>query len=144
MDFLHQAFDRVIFYGLLALFVVIAVPYGSVHVWWVALFECVVFVFAIMASIDLLITKDGLPANSSIAVPLLILCLFLVFQSLPVFGFSNPVIPDLRSAISADPFTTQQLSIKLFALIIAGVLLLRYINTKSRLRALTYVVIAIA
>src|SRR5262249_23593230 len=39
---------------------------------------------------------------------------------------------------------TQQLSIKLFALIVAGILLLRYINTESRLRALTYTVIAIA
>ena len=144
MGFLHRTFDRVIFYGLLALFVVVAVPYGSVQPWWVALFECVIFVFAIMGSIDLLLTKEAPPPNSRVALPLLILCLFLVFQSLPFSAFSNSVIPDLRRAISADPFTTQQLAIKLFTLIIAGVLLLRYVNTESRLRLLTYIVITIA
>jgi O-antigen ligase len=144
MALFPRIIDRVVFYGLLALLVVIAIPYGSVQQWWVALFECVVFVFAILASFDLLLTKDALPAGSRVALPLLILCLFLIFQSLPFLGFSNPVFPDLRRAISADPFTTQQLSIKLFALIVAGILLLRYINTESRLRVLTYTVIAIA
>ena len=133
-----------IFYGFLALTVVIAIPYGSVQPWWTAAFECVVFGLGIVAVIDLWITGQVLPGNTSIAVPLLVLVIFLLVQSLPLFAFANAVIPDLRESISADPFTTQQLAIKLMALVVAGVLVLRYANTDSRVRSLAYVVIGIA
>lgn len=133
-----------IFYGFLALIVVIAIPYGSVQPWWTAAFECVVFGFGIVAVIDLWITGQRLPANAKAALPLLILVLFLVVQSLPLFAFASVVIPDLRQSISADPFTTQQLAIKLLALIVAGVLLLRYTNTDSRVRSLAYVIVGVA
>jgi O-antigen ligase len=140
---LHQILDRIVFYGLLTTIVVTAVPYGSAQLWWTALFECVVFVLAIVGILDLMITKDSLPTGASVALPLILMCVFLLFQSLPLFAAGNQVIPDLRVSISADPFSTQQLAIKLLALILAGVLLLRYANTESRLRAVVYVVIAV-
>jgi hypothetical protein len=34
--------SRVIFYTLLVLIALVAVPYGTVEPWWMALFECVV------------------------------------------------------------------------------------------------------
>ena len=141
---IHHIIDRVVFYGLLVTIAVTAIPYGAVQTWWVALFECLVFILAIVAIIDLLITKDGLPPGASTALPLVILCMFLLFQSLPLFAANNPVISDLRLSISADPFTTQLLSIKLFAFILAGVMLLRYTNSKRRLRILVYVLIGIS
>jgi O-antigen ligase len=140
---LHQILDRIVFYGLLTTIVVTAVPYGSAQLWWTALFECLIFVLAIVALVDLIITKDTLPAGSSIAFPLLVLCLFLLFQSLPLFASDNSVIQNLRLSISADPFTTQLLAVKLFALIVTGVLLLRYADTEARVRTLVYVVIAV-
>lgn len=143
MDLTHRIFDRVIFHGLLLTIVITAIPYGSVQPWWIALFECAIFVLAMVAVVDLIITKERLPAGASVALPLLALCLFLLFQSLPLFASGNAVIPDLRLAISADPHTTQLLAIKLLAFVLAGVLLLRYVNTEERVRTLVYLVIGI-
>lgn len=139
----HRILDRVVFIGLLVTIVVTAIPYGSVQPWWVAIFECLIFLLGILGAVDLLITRQRLPVGASVALPLLILCGFIVLQSLRVFAANNPVIPDLRLAISADPYSSQQVAIKLFALIVAGVLLLRYANTESRLRLVVYVVIGV-
>jgi len=140
---LHQILDRIVFYGLLTTIVVTAFPYGSAQPWWTALFECLVFVLAIVGILDLMITKDSLPKGASVAVPLVLMCLFLLFQSLPLFAAGNQVIPDLRLSISADPFNTQQLAMKLLTLILVGVLLLRYAKTEARVRAVVYVVIGV-
>ena len=140
---LHRIIDRIVFVGLLVTIVVTAIPYGSVQPWWVAVFECLVFLLGILGAVDLLITRERLPVGASVALPLVILCGFVVLQSLQLFAASNPVIPDLRLAISADPYTSQQFAIKLFALIVAGVLLLRYANSQFRLRMVIYVVIGI-
>lgn len=143
MAAIHHLIDRVVFYGLLVTIAVTAIPYGSVQPWWTALFECVIFVLAILGIIDLLITKDQLPAGIAIALPLVLLSLFLVFQSLPLFATNDSIIPGLRLSISADPFATQLLAVKLLALILAGVLLLRYANTERRLRTVVYVVLGV-
>jgi len=103
-----------------------------------------VFGLGLAAVVDLWITRERLPINAGVGLPLVILVLFLWVQSLPLFAFPSAVIPDLRESISADPFTTQQLAIKLLALVIAGVLVLRYTNTDSRVRSIAYVVIGIA
>lgn len=140
---LHRVIDRVVFCGLLVTIVVTAIPYGSVQPWWVAVFECLVFGLGILSAVDLLITRERLPVGASVALPLVILCGFIFLQSLRLFAASNPVIPDLRLAISADPYTSQQVAIKLFALIVAGVLLLRHANSQFRLRIFVYVVIGV-
>jgi O-antigen ligase len=143
MGLAHRILDRVIFYGLLGAIVITAVPYGSVQPWWVALFECVMFALGALAIVDLFITKDRLPAGASVALPLLILCLYMVFQSLPLFGRDTTVLSSLRVSLSADPYTTQLLALKLFALILAGVLLVRYANTEPRTRTLVFVVLGV-
>jgi O-antigen ligase len=143
MALAHRILDRLIFYGLLVAIVVTAVPYGSVQPWWAALFECLIFALGILAVIDLLITNDRLPAGASVALPLLILCLFLVFQSLPLFGRDTSVLSSLRASISADPYTTQLLALKLLALILAGLLLLRYANAETRVRTLVLVLLGV-
>ena len=139
----HRIIDRVVFVGLLVTIVVTAIPYGAVQPWWVAVFECLIFLLGMLAAIDLLITRDRLPAGTSVALPLVLLCGFIVLQSLRLFAANNPVIPDVRLAISADPYSSQQVAMKLFALIVAGVLMLRYANSESRLRSLVYVVIGL-
>ncbi|HXT63764.1 MAG TPA: O-antigen ligase family protein [Pyrinomonadaceae bacterium] len=143
MTTVHKIINRIVFYVLLATIVVTAIPYGSVQPWWIALFECVTFVLAVLAIVDLWITKTGLPQGASVALPLVVFCLFLLFQSLPLFAAADSVIPGLRLSISADPFTTQQLAMKLLALMLAGLLLLRYANTEDRIRVVAYTVIGV-
>jgi O-antigen ligase len=57
--------------------------------------------------------------------------------------FSGPGPVNLRTSLSADPFSTRLFAIELFALVVAVLLLLRYTSTKARLRKLIYVVIAV-
>ena len=144
MPSITRILDRVIFYGLLATIVLSAIPYGTVQPAWIALFECLVFIFGLLGLLDLLFAKAPLPAGISLAVPVIVLCLFILFQALPLFAGQNEVVPKLRLSISADRFSSLQLAIKLFALLVAGVLLLRYARTETRLRVLVYVVISIA
>ena len=144
MSLASRVFDRVIFYGLLGTIVLTTIPYGSVHPWWIALFECIVFILGALALIDLFLTKATLPEGKSLAVPLLALCIFILFQALPIFEASNRELPNVRLALSADPFSSLQLAIKLFAFIVVGVLLLRYTSSEKRLRSLVYVVVGVA
>lgn len=141
---LHRILDRVVFYGLLASIALAAIPYGSVQPWWTALFECLIFLLGVIAVIDLLVTRQRLPLGSSVALPLVLLCLFAALQSVPFFAPQNPIVPNLRLSISADPYSSQQVAIKLFALIVVGILLLRYTSSEKRLRTVMYAVIAVA
>ena len=135
-----RALDCSIFYGLLGVIALTAIPYGAVEPWWVALFECLVFVLAILAVIESFFGK-GRPVSFSLAAPILVLILFIVLQSLPLFSGTGPI--SVRTSLSADPFGSRQFAVKLFALLIVGLLLMRYTSSKARLRALIYLVIGI-
>ena len=139
-----RVLDSVIFFSLLLTIALTAIPYGTVQPWWVALFECFVFVLAILALIQGFISKGLRVDGLSLAMPLALLVLFALFQSLPLFSATaNESWPGLRLSLSADPYTTRLFAVRLFALIVAGLLLLRYTNSRSRLRTLIYVVIGI-
>ena len=129
-----------IFYGLLLVIALTAIPYGTVEPWWVAFFECAVFAIAIFAVVESFAATRR-PPDLSLALPLLILILFLVFQSLPLFSGIGPI--SVRTSISADPFGTQRLAVKLLALVVTGLLLLRYTSSRARLSMLIYVVIGV-
>jgi O-antigen ligase len=144
MSLVNRVLDRVIFYGLLVTLVLTAIPYGTVQPLWIALFECWVLFLGLLGLADLLMTKSDLPVGASLAVPALVLCLFIVFQTLPWLGSNNALLSGVRLSISADRFSTFQLAIKLFAMIVAGLLMLRYTESESRLRLLVYTVIGVA
>src|SRR5260370_25993463 len=65
-----------IFYSLLALIALVAIPYGTVEPWWQALFECVVFVLAAFSLIELFLSGSGQFSSYRILLPLVALALF--------------------------------------------------------------------
>lgn len=130
-----------IFFSLLVTIALTAIPYGTVQPWWIAVFECVVFVIAILAVIETSIGKSWSRDQLMLFAPLLLLTLFVAFQSLPLFSRIGPL--GLGSALSADPYGTRLLAIRLLALVLAALLLLRYTSSQARLRKLIYVIIAI-
>jgi O-antigen ligase len=132
--------DGLIYFFLLATLVLTAIPYGTIQPWWIALFECLVFVAAMLALIEVIISKRW-SLDLSLVVPLLALILFALIQSLPLFSGSGPMNP--RTSISADPYGTRLFAIQLFALTLVVLLLRRYVSTKTRLRGLIYVIIAV-
>ena len=133
--------SRLIFFSLLATIALTAIPYGTVQPWWIAIFECVVFVIAVLGVIETSVGKSWSRNNLSLFAPLLLLTLFIVFQSLPLFSGIGPL--GMGAALSADPYGTRLFAIRLFALIVAALLLLRYTSSKARLRNLIYVIIAV-
>ena len=119
-----------------------AIPYGTVQPWWISAFECAVFLIAILAVVEFSITKRW-QLQWSLMAPLLVLILFAMIQSIPLFSGPGPISP--RTAISADPFGTRLFALQLTALVFVSLLLLHYTSTstKARLTTLIYVIVGI-
>src|SRR2546426_553409 len=54
-----RVLDRLIFYLLLVMIPLTAIPYGAVEPWWVAIFECAVFLLAVLGVADAFIVKSA-------------------------------------------------------------------------------------
>ena len=132
--------DRFIYFSLLTTIVLTTIPYGTVQPWWIAIFECLVFVIAILGVIETIISKRW-SLNLLLVAPLLALILFAFIQTLPLFSGPRPMSP--RTSLSADPYNTRLFAVQLFALTLVVVLLRRYILSKARLRGLIYVIIGV-
>ena len=132
--------DPFIYYSLLVLIAWTAIPYGTVQPWWIAVFECGVFIIAMLAVIDIGLTRRG-PLNFSPVWPLLALVVFALIQSLFLFSSSGPM--GSATAMSADPFGTRSFALQLFALTLAILLLARYVSSQSRLQKLLFVIIGV-
>ena len=133
--------DPVIYYSLLALVALTAIPYGTVQPWWIAAFECGVFLIAGLAVIDAAINKKS-SLRISPVLPLLALVLFALIQSVPMFRAAGPIAS--LSAVSADPYGTRSFAVQLFALTLVILLVCRYVSSERRLRKLVFVIIGIA
>ena len=132
--------DGLIYFLLLATLVLTAIPYGTIQPWWISLFECFVFVIAMLGLIEAIISKRW-SLDLSLVVPLLALTLFALIQSVPLFSGPGPMNP--RTSISADPYGTRLFAIQLLTLTLVVLLLRRYISSKARLRGLIYVIIGV-
>jgi len=132
--------DGLVYVLLLTTLVLTAIPYGTIQPWWIALFESLIFVTASLALVEAIISKRWW-VDVSLVVPLLVLILFAVIQSLPLFSGPGPMNP--RTSISADPYGTRLFAVQLFALTLVVLLLRRYVSTQARLRQLIYVVIGV-
>lgn len=140
--------ERIIFYTLLVLIVVVATPYGIVNPWRgviEAIFECVVFVLGALWMIEGMLNGAWVSRSHLLLVPLLALITFAYVQTLPwgvapiPAGISTPI----WQAISFDPYETRLIVLKLMAYALMLGLLLRYTSTPGRLRALVLLVIGI-
>ncbi len=136
---LHRWVERLIFAALLCLIPFTAIPYGSVHVWWEAAFECLIFVLTGVWVIEGLVRGEWRVGLPSMLVPAVVLVVYALLQTVP-FRSSGSV----WTAISVDPYTTRLFALKLCALLLAGLLLARYTNSARRLRALIFIVLLTA
>ena len=139
------ALDRMIFYSLLALFVVLAVPYGAVEAWWEAIFECAVFGLGALWMVEGLLRGSWRMGNVRVFAPLLALAVFAWWQSWSWQGASTVAGIESRwwTAISADPYETQRFVVKLLALLLTAGLLQSHLTTRRRFMALINVLILI-
>ncbi|MDT7809157.1 MAG: hypothetical protein QOJ70_2970 [Acidobacteriota bacterium] len=121
-----------VFVGLIAIIALSPIPYGSVEPGWTALFEAAVFLLASLWAIEGALSGRRVERAHVLVVPGLALAAYALLQSITLAG----------GAVSFDPFETRLVAIKLLAYTSFLALLLRYINTERRLRALLYAVVA--
>jgi O-antigen ligase/tetratricopeptide (TPR) repeat protein len=140
----RRPLESFIFYGILTVTALTAVPFGTVDPFWVAVFEAAVFGFTILWLIDGLHTGSWWNRDHLVLIPLFALVLFALIQS-SSYGtsFSLSEIPT-NEAISAAPFESRRFSLKLLAISLTFGLLLRYTSNLRRMRVLIFVVIGVA
>lgn len=137
-----QLLNRIIFFTLLALIPLTAIPYGTVEEWWESLFESIVFALAALWIVEGLLSGRWLVREHRLLIPLLLLLVFVLVQIIP-FGRAEVQGIEVWRTISADPYEVWLVAFRFLTLIIAAGLLLRYTSSRSRLHALVYVVIGV-
>lgn len=136
-----------VFYALLGLITLVAIPYGTVQPWWQALFECAVFGLAALWIIEGLLSGSWNFRDYQLFWPLVALVVFALLQTFPVSGAGDLSLSagrEVWQATSADPHGTRLWVSKMLALILVGAMLVRYTSSERRLRTLVYLVIGVA
>lgn len=143
---LSRFLDRGIFYALLAIIVLTAIPYGSVDPWWESFFIGAIFTCGALSALDGAICGGRwLVPEHRVIWPLLALALFAFAQTITLPDvISTPSGLVTWRTLSADPYETRRVALRLIALTLAGALLLRYTSNRRRLRALILTIIVVA
>jgi O-antigen ligase len=131
-----ELLDRFIFASLLVLIVLVAIPYGTVEPWWISLYECAAFGLGALWVLEGLVSGSWNVRERGVIAPIVALALFVFLQSMTLLNSAG--------TISADPFETRLIFLKLLAFGINAALLLRYTSTPRRMRTLIHVVIGVA
>jgi O-antigen ligase len=137
-----RAIDAVVFYSLLAVIALAAIPYGAVEPWWKSLVQCLVFVLTALSVIAKLLRPEAAPQGPArfdyqLFWPIIALIAFAFLQTVRWPNSSSV------ATISADTYQTRQFIIHLLALLGVGWLLLRHTSSRRRLRNLVELVIAV-
>jgi O-antigen ligase len=143
---LAKAIDAIVFYALLAVIVLAAIPYGTVQPWWKSLFQCSVFGLAALSIVGRLWKSDSprhlSPFSSQLLWPVLALIVLAFLQTLPAPRFLLAA-SDERSTLSADVFQTREFIVQIFALLALAWLLITHTNSRRRMRRLVELIIAV-
>ncbi len=136
------AIGPVVFYSLLAVIALAAIPYGTVEPWWKALFQCLVFVLAGLCVFEKLLRPDDQRHDYRPFFPLLALIAFAFLQTI-AWSTSSIAGTTTGVTLSADVFETRLFIIHLAALVLAGWMLVLHTNNQRRLGLLVDLIIAI-
>lgn len=137
--------NPVIFYGILTVIVLTAIPYGTVEPWWKGVFQSSIFALGLLWVLDGTVSGTLLVRQHRLLAPMLGLFLFAMFQAtVPVRdGLAGSGTGAGSRPISFAPYDTKMAAIQLMALIVTSGLLLRYTTTRRRFMTVVYVVIGI-
>ena len=123
---------RTVFWVLLGLIVLTAIPYATSHVWWKAAFVSIVFILAMLWLVEGLISNSWFRDSWPMVLPLAALATFALLQTVP-FGKQGINSAGISfapwNAISADPYQTRFFALQLLALTLAGVFLFSYVSS---------------
>jgi O-antigen ligase len=135
--------DCAIFYGLIGLIVLTALPYGTSESWSQGLFESAVFFLAFLWIVHGLIDGSWGIGNARLIAPMGGLLVLAVVQSLAWWRL-DLAGEKVWFALSSDPFETRIFAFRIAALILVMVLVVRFTSTAKRLGILVLAIIAVA
>jgi len=137
---------RVVFYGLLVLTFLTAIPYGTAQPWSEGIFQCAVFAFALLFIVEGYLSGSWRFVGSMILLPAILLVGFAWIQSVPFWesNLAAATSGKVWLAISSDPYESQHFALKAGSLTLAGYLMLRYLNSRRRLSALITVILGVS
>ena len=135
--------DPAIFYGLIAVIVLTAIPYGTHESWSESLFECVVFFLAWLWIIHGLLEGSWRIGNTRLLAPILALVVLAVVQSFAWWQVESAG-EKVWFALSSDFFETRAFAFKMAALVLAAFLIIRFTSNAKRLGILVHTVILVA
>lgn len=146
VEYLVKWLDRVVFSLLLALIVVVVIPYGTVDPWWEAVFECTVFALAAIWIFESLLRRDWQVKRLSILLPMLLITAYAFLQTVvwPV-----ALVPaglgrlTAQHTLTIDRYQTYLTARKALALTLFTGLLLLHTSTPKRLRWLVRVLLGL-
>lgn len=133
--------EGVVFYALLSLVALTAVPYGTVEEWWEAAFQCAVLTLTALWLTEGMLSGRWLLGVHRLLIPPLLLLIFIVAQALPL-GVKEMWGVQVWTTLSADAYETRLVAFRLLALLLVAAMLFRYTSGPRRLRALIFTVIA--
>lgn len=137
------ALRAVVFYSLLGLFVITAIPYGTAEAWWKAFFVCAASVLAIAWLIEGYLSGTWIQDGRSVLAPIAALIAFALIQSITYSSGSSAGIAT-QTALSVDPYQTRFFAFQILGLLFCGIFLFNYAHTERRWRILINVIIALA
>lgn len=111
-----------------------------------ALFVCCVFVLTALRIIEASLTRSWHISQPAVLLPVLALTAFAFLQTLPLWGAGAEAVSiegGVWRPLSVAPDETRRFMFKLLALALAGEMLVRYMSSRRRLRALIHVVIGV-
>jgi len=135
--------DGSIFYGLIAVIVLTAIPYGTVDAWSQALFECAMFFLTLLWIVHGFIQGSWRIGNLRLLAPLIGLVLLAAVQSV-AWWKTDLAGEQVWFALSADPFESWVFAFRVGALVLAALLVIRFTSTTNRLGILVHTIIAVA
>lgn len=136
--------DRLVFYGLLGVIFLAAIPYGAVEPWWKAGFQCLIFALALLSVIDRMRRETGRELNRptrALFIPVFALIVFALVQTLPWSTSNLPGIGPVWKTLTVDASQTWLFVIHLAALTLLGWMLLIHTSNERRLRLLIQLII---
>jgi O-antigen ligase len=135
--------DRVVFYGLIALIALTAIPYGTVHAWSQSAFECAVFLLTLFWITHGLLSGSWRVGNTGLLLPIIALVVVAGIQSV-VWLRVDLAGTRVGYSLSADSFESWVFVFRVSALILAALLLIRFTTSRKRLTVLIHTIIGVA
>jgi len=138
-----SCFDTSIFYGVLAVIVLTAIPYGTVEPWSEALFECAVFFLTLLWIVLGFLDGSWGVQNTRLLWPMIGLVFLAAVQSV---GWWRTDLGGEKVwfALGADPFESRAFAFRMAALVLAALLVTRFTSSTRRLGIMVHAVIAVA